>query len=239
VYLLATVFDPRYGHLDFVGSGVRDAIRELCEKDIINLDWKVESSNKLTDEEMPVEEKVGKKEVREAIVKGQLKLLKITFENDIFKKKMQKNMQEGNEDADPLKFWEVEKDLNLLKEYARFQLGTMSSSAPIERGFKGASRFSTWERPNLDPENVEMCTFVRQNYRFIKYFTMDELVAQLKELRKTDKKIASLMMEWDAELDDEFNAPCVDAVELTSDSSDQEIDVDNNQDEDSCEEDME
>lgn len=131
------------------------------------------------------------------VVGAQLKMLRVTFEN--------KNFKATYKSQDPLEFWKLNTSLNGLHQFARLQLGTMSSSTPIERGFKTSSRFSTFDRPNLSPSSIEMCTFVAANYHFIEKFSIGELLDKILEMKKSNPMVFDDLKELGDEDDDEVD----------------------------------
>jgi hypothetical protein len=180
VYLLASIFDPRFGHLHFVEKEVKDGIWRTAKEEILDMEMEGMVINGQTCLDQSSLDKL--RESKAVILEHQLLILRTTFED--------KNFRSQHKDFDPLEYWKTDKNLLALHEYAKLQLCTMSSSAPVERSFKSASRFSTDDRPNLEPENVEMCTFIRENYRFIKDCSISDLLDKILEMKQVDTDLA-------------------------------------------------
>ena len=130
------------------------------------------------------------KESKGLIVHQHLMLLRLTFEDPSFAK-------EHNKDKSPLDWWKNEKSLITLHNFARMQLSTMSSSAPVERFFKIASRFSSNDRPLLSTENIEMQAMIVGNYHLIEKYSIAELLDMILEMKETKDDFMKLFHSTD------------------------------------------
>jgi len=71
-------------------------------------------------------------------------------------------------DEDPLSWWKTNRhDFPLLADLARGYLCVPASSAPSERLFSHAGKIVTDTRHKLDPENLSMILFIKENLSFV------------------------------------------------------------------------